>query len=69
MSFDYKRLTSTVINVGEKDKKMRLIAGSVSMAISLFTANILLLVIGVVLIATGYTRICPAYSAVDKNTL
>lgn len=69
MSFDYKRLTSTVINVGEKDKKMRLIAGSVSLGISLFTANILLLVIGVVLIATGYTRICPAYSAMDKNTL
>lgn len=69
MSFDYKRLTSTVINVGEKDKKMRLIAGSISLGISLFTANILLLVVGVVLIATGYTRICPAYSAMDKNTL
>ena len=69
MSFDYKRLTSTVMNVGEKEKKMRLIAGSISLGISLFTANILLLIVGVVLIATGYTQVCPAYSVIDKNTL
>jgi membrane protein implicated in regulation of membrane protease activity len=69
MGFDYKRLLSTKINVGEKDKKIRLIAGSVSMGISLFTANIFLLVVGVVLVATGYTRVCPAYSATEKNTL
>lgn len=68
MSFDYKRLTNTVINVGEKEKKIRLIAGAVSLFISLFTASIILLVIGVMLIATGYTRICPAYSAMGKST-
>lgn len=68
MSFDYKRLTNTEINIGEKERKIRLIAGAASLFISLFTASIILLVIGVMLIATGYTRVCPAYSAMDKNT-
>jgi len=68
MSFDYKRLTNTEINVGEKEKKIRLIAGAASIFISLFTASIILLLIGVMLVATGYTRVCPAYSAMDKNT-
>lgn len=69
MSFDYKCLISKTINVGEKDKKFRLIAGATLLFISLFTASIVLLVIGVVLIATGYSRVCPAYSAMGKNTL
>ncbi len=69
MSFDYKRLINREINVGDKDKKMRLIAGSILLFISLFTAKIILLLVGLVLIATGYTRVCPAYSAMDKNTL
>lgn len=69
MSFDYKRLADFKVNVGEKDKKIRLIAGSVLLFISLFTAKIILLLVGLVLIATGYTRVCPAYSAMEKNTL
>jgi cytochrome b subunit of formate dehydrogenase len=69
MSFDYKRLIDRKVNVGDKDKKMRLISGSILMFVSLFTAKIILLVAGMVLIATGYTQICPAYSAMDKNTL
>lgn len=69
MGFDYKRLTEFKENVGEKDKKIRLIAGSILLAVSLFTAKIILLVVGLVLVATGYTRVCPAYSAMDKNTL
>jgi len=69
MNFDYKRLTDFNVNVGEKDKKVRLIAGSIILAVSLFTAKILLLLVGLVLIATGYTRVCPAYSAMEKNTL
>jgi len=69
MSFDYKRLINREINVGDKDKKMRLISGSILLFVSLFTAKILLLLAGLVLIATGYTRVCPAYSAMDKNTL
>jgi len=69
MSFDYKRLIDRKINVGNKDKKMRLISGSILLFVSLFTAKIILLVAGLVLVATGYTRVCPAYSAMDKNTL
>jgi len=69
MSFDYKRLINREINVGDKDKKMRLISGSILLFVSLFTAKIILLLAGLVLIATGYTRVCPAYSAMDKNTL
>lgn len=68
MSFDYKRLVKFQINVGDKDKKMRLIAGSVLLFVSLFTASVILLLIGLVLIATGYSRFCPAYAAMDKNT-
>lgn len=69
MSFDYKRITEFKVNVGEKDKKIRLIAGGILFATSLFTASIILLVVGVALIVTGYTRVCPAYAAMDKNTL
>lgn len=68
MSFDYKRLTKFEVNVGEKEKKMRLIAGAVLLFISLFTASVILLLLGVILVATGYTKVCPVYSALDKNT-
>lgn len=68
MSFNYKLLTNTNINVGDKDKQIRLIAGSILLFASLFTASIILLVVGVVLVATGYTRVCPAYSAMEKST-
>ena len=69
MSFDYKRLVKFEHNVGEKDKKVRMIAGVVLLATSLFTAKILLLVVGLVLVATSYVGWCPAYSGFDKNTL
>lgn len=69
MSFDYKRLTEFKVNIGEKEKNIRLIAGTLLLFVSLFTAKIILLVVGLVLVATGYSRVCPAYSAMDKNTL
>jgi len=69
MSFDYKRLTEFKVNVGEKEKNIRLISGAILLAVSLYTASIILLIVGIVLLATGYTRVCPAYSAMDKNTL
>ena len=68
MGFNYKLLTKTEINIGEKEKKIRLIAGSVLLFISLFTASIILLLVGLLLVATGYTRVCPAYSAMEKST-
>ena len=68
MAFNYKLLTNTEINVGEKDKKIRLIAGSILLFVSLFTASIILLLVCLMLVATGYTRVCPAYSAMEKST-
>lgn len=69
MSFDYKRLIKFEHNIGSKDKKVRLVAGVVLLAVSLFTAKVLLLLVGLVLVATSYFGWCPAYSGFDKNTL
>ena len=66
MNFDYKRLAKFELNVNDKEKKLRLIAGSLSILISLFLANILLLIIGLVLVASGYIGWCPAYSAIGR---
>ena len=69
MSFDYKRLVKFEHNIGTKDKKVRMIAGVVLFAASLFTASVLMLLVGMVLIATSYFGWCPAYSGMDRNTL
>jgi len=68
MSFDYKRMMKFEHNVGEKEKKYRLYAGVALLVISIFTAKIALLLIGLVLVATGYSGWCPVYSGLDKNT-
>lgn len=68
MSFDYKRMIRFEHNVGQKEKKQRMAAGAVLLFISVFTAKIALLLIGLVLIATGYSGWCPAYSGFGKNT-
>lgn len=69
MSFDYKRLVKFEHNVGIKDKKVRMTAGIVLLAVSLFTASILMLLVGLVLVGTSYFGWCPAYSGFGKNTL
>jgi DUF2892 family protein len=69
MNFDYKRMIKFEHNVGAKDKKIRMIAGVVLLAASLFTAKILLLVVGLLLVTTSYIGWCPAYSGFDKNSL
>ena len=69
MSFDYKRLVKFEHNVGAKDKKVRMVAGVVLLVASLFTASVLMLLVGLVLVATSYFGWCPAYSGFDKNTL
>lgn len=69
MSFDYKRLVKFEHNVGAKDKKVRLVSGIVLLAVSLFTASVLMLLVGLVLVATSYFGWCPAYSGFGKNTL
>lgn len=69
MSFDYKRLLKFEHNIGDKEKKYRLIGGSILILVSIFTASIFFLLFGIVLAATGYSGWCPAYSGFDKNTL
>lgn len=69
MSFDYKRLVKFEHNIGAKEAKMRMMAGAAALLISIFTAKIILLLLGLVLIATGYSGWCPAYSGMNKNTL
>jgi len=68
MSFDYKRLVKFEHNIGAKEAKMRMMAGAAALLISIFTAKIILLLLGLVLVATGYSGWCPAYSGMNKNT-
>jgi hypothetical protein len=69
MSFDYKRLVKFEHNLGAKDKKVRLYSGIVLLSVSLFTASVLMLLVGVVLVGTAYSGWCPAYSSLNKNSL
>lgn len=68
MNFDYKRLTKFELNIGEQEKKYRLMGGAALLVVAVFTAKIILLLVGLVLVATGYSGWCPVYSAMDKNT-
>lgn len=70
MSFDFKRMLKFEHNIGEKEKKYRLYAGSALLLISLFVpgGEVFLLLLGLVLVATGYFGWCPAYSGMNKNT-
>ena len=68
MSFDFKRMIKFEHNVGEKEKKYRIYAGAALIAISIFTASIALLLIGMVLVGTGFSGWCPAYSGLNKNS-
>jgi DUF2892 family protein len=69
MSFDVKRMIQFEHNVGQKEKKYRMIGGAALLVISIFTAKILLLILGLVLVGTGYSGWCPAYSGLNKNSL
>ncbi len=70
MSFDFKRMLKFEHNIGEKEKKYRLYGGVALLVISLFVpgGEVLLLLLGLVLTATGYSGWCPAYSGLNKNT-
>ncbi|MEQ1636554.1 MAG: DUF2892 domain-containing protein [Methylococcales bacterium] len=69
MSFDYKRLIKFELNISDQEKKYRVMGGAALILVSIFTAKIILLVVGMALVATGYSGWCPAYSSLDKNTL
>ena len=70
MSFDFKRMLKFEHNIGETEKKYRLYAGVALLVISLFVPNgeVLLLLVGLIVVATGYSGWCPAYSGLNKNT-
>ena len=68
MNFDYKRMMKFEHNVGEKEKKYRLYGGAALFITSIFTASIPLLLIGLILMATGYSGFCPIYGGMNKNT-
>ncbi len=70
MIFDFKRMLKFEHNIGETEKKYRLYAGVALLVISLFVPNgeVLLLLVGLIVVATGYSGWCPAYSGLNKNT-
>ncbi len=69
MNFDFKRMLKFEINVGTKEKKIRLYAGSAALLASLPFASVPLLLIGLILVATGYSAWCPVYSGLEKSTV
>lgn len=69
MSFDYKRMLKKEVNIGLKEQKIRYAVGSALIMISVFLGNIFLLVLGSIMVATGFSRWCPAYSGLNKTTV
>ncbi|MCF7987784.1 MAG: DUF2892 domain-containing protein [Methylovulum sp.] len=68
MNFDFKRMMKFEHNIGANDKKYRLYGGVALIVVSIFTASILLLLIGLILAAEGFFGWCPLYSGLGKNT-
>lgn len=68
MSFDFKRMTKFEHNVGDKEKQYRLYGGAALLVVSIFIGEPFMLIIGLVLVATGYSGWCPVYSGLGKNT-
>lgn len=53
-------------NMGSKERGMRLGAGAVLVLFGLFMSKWLLL-LGLILLATGYFSFCPAWKVLGKN--
>ena len=69
MTFDIKRALVRELNMGARDRSIRYAAGAAIFLLSVFTGNILLLLVAGGLFATAYTRWCPVYSGLSKTTL
>ena len=69
MSFDYKRALKREFNVGSKEQRIRYGAGIGLVLVSVFLANIAMLLIGVGLIVTAKMQWCPAYSGLSKSSV
>lgn len=69
MSFDYKRALKREFNVGSKEQKLRYYVGIGMLLVSVFLANIALLLIGIGLVYTAKTQWCPLYSGLAKSSV
>lgn len=69
MSFDYQRALKREFNVGSKEQKLRYIVGIAMLLVSVFLANIALLLIGLVLVVTAKMQWCPLYSGLNKSSV
>lgn len=76
MNFDYEKIIKLALkiikpalNVGAKEQKIRFMIGSALVFISVFTACILFLLLGLILIGTAYLGRCPVYASFNYNTL
>ncbi len=69
MSFDFKRMLKPELNVGLQDQKVRYGAGIGALLVSVFLANIPLLIIGGALVGSAKLRWCPVYSGMSKSTV
>jgi len=69
MSFDIKKMIKRELNVGLKDQKIRYGVGAGLALVSVFLANIPLLIIGGILLASAHLRWCPVYSGLSKSTV
>lgn len=68
MSFDFKRMTKFERNVGDKEKQLRLYGGAALLVVSIFLGEPIMLLLGLILVGTGYSGWCPVYSGLGKNT-
>ena len=69
MNFDVKRVFKRECNVGLQDQKIRFGVGIGALIVSVFLANIPLLLIGGLLVGTAKLRWCPVYSGFAKSTV
>lgn len=69
MNFDYKKMLKPEVNVGLRERKLRYAVGIAAILVSVFLANIPLLLIGSILVATAKFRRCPIYAGLGKSTV
>lgn len=56
-------------NVGSKDRNIRIGVGALLLVIGLlFAKSFLLVLIGIIILATGFLSFCPAYKLLGMNT-
>lgn len=63
-----KKLPEMVKNIGSTDKNVRLGAGGALLLVGIFGSK-LWLVLGLVILATVYFGVCPAYAFLKHDTL